>query len=232
MKTLTEPKPKAPTRRPLTAFQYAVQALRTEILQGRLKAGERLRQEELAQRLEMSTTPVREALRILVSEGLVFFDAHRGAVVRGLTLEDVQEIYRLRKVLEPLMVEQAIKSNSAEDLAVAEQIHQQMLVTEDITRWTELNLEFHAALWASQESTRLAQLVKTLRDASAPYVSLSLYFRPSHIAPSNTEHSDMLELYRQRDIKRATTQTIEHLDGTLRIIVDAIADAQKDAISE
>jgi DNA-binding GntR family transcriptional regulator len=104
-----------------------------------------------------------------------------------------------------------------------------MLVTEDITRWTELNLEFHAALWASQDLTRLAQLIKTLRDASAPYVSLSLYFQPSHIGPSNVEHGEMLELYRKRDVERATEQTLAHLDGTLRIIVDAIADSQKDS---
>jgi len=71
-----------------------VQTLRTDILQGRLAAGEHLRQDDLARRLEVSTTPIREALRTLISEGLVFFDAHRGAVVRGLTLGDVEEIYR------------------------------------------------------------------------------------------------------------------------------------------
>ncbi len=111
MKTSPHPPSRAqaaPSRR-LTAYQYAVQTLRADILQGRLAAGERLRQDDLAKRLAMSTTPVREALRTLISEGLVFFDAHRGAVVRGLTLEDVQEIYRLRKVLEPMMVEEAIR---------------------------------------------------------------------------------------------------------------------------
>ncbi len=72
-----------PSRRPRTAYQYAVQTLRTDILQGRLAAGEHLRQDDLAKRLEVSTTPIREALRTLISEGLVFFDAHRGAELGG-----------------------------------------------------------------------------------------------------------------------------------------------------
>jgi DNA-binding GntR family transcriptional regulator len=211
----------APSRR-LTAYQYAVQTLRADILQGRMTAGERLRQDDLAKRLEMSTTPVREALRTLISEGLVFFDAHRGAVVRGLTLDDVQEIYRLRKVLEPMMVEEAIRGITPEDIARAEAFHAEMLQTQDVTRWTELNLEFHAALWASQEHSRLAHLVKTLRDSAAPYISLSLYMSPEHIAQSNAEHAEILSQYRQRDAETAKRQTIHHLDDTLKIIVRAI----------
>ncbi|NTX25691.1 GntR family transcriptional regulator [Burkholderia pyrrocinia] len=211
----------APSRR-LTAYQYAVQTLRADILQGRMTAGERLRQDDLAKRLEMSTTPVREALRTLISEGLVFFDAHRGAVVRGLTLGDVQEIYRLRKVLEPMMVDEAMRGITSDDIARAETFHEEMLQTQDVTRWTELNLEFHAALWASQANSRLAHLVKTLRDAAAPYIALSLYMSPEHIARSNTEHDDILTQYKQRDAEAAKHQTILHLDDTLEIIVRAI----------
>lgn len=214
----------APARR-LTAYQYAVQALRADILQGRMKAGDRLRQDDLAKRLEMSTTPVREALRTLVSEGLVFFDTHRGAVVRGLTLEDVQEIYRLRKVLEPMMVDAAMASITPQDIAQAEALHREMCATEDVARWTELNLAFHAALWLSQENSRLAHLVKTLRDASAPYISLSLYMTPTHLAASNAEHEEILKQYRDKDAKGAKRQTEHHLDETLKTITVAIAGA-------
>ncbi|CAG2155289.1 hypothetical protein LMG26411_04870 [Cupriavidus numazuensis] len=194
-----------------------------------MKAGDRLRQDDLARRLEMSTTPVREALRTLISEGLVFFDAHRGAVVRGLTLDDVQEIYRLRKVLEPMMVEAAITAITPEEIARAEALHAEMLNTMEVTRWTELNLAFHAALWASQEHSRLAHLVKTLRDSSAPYISLSLYMCPEHLALSNAEHAEMLAQYRQRDVEAAKRQTVHHLDETLKVIVQVIQ--QSDASS-
>ncbi len=220
--TAVSPEPAKPAGRPRTAYQYAVHTLRADILQGRLAAGERLRQDDLAKRLEISTTPVREALRSLISEGLVFFDAHRGAVVRGLTLGDVEEIYRLRKVLEPLMVAEAIVTISEAELANAEKTHQSMLQTQDVARWTELNLEFHALLWASQSHTRLARLVDTLRDASGPYISLSLHVSPEHIARSNEEHAQLLAHYRARDTAAAMRQTIDHLDATLRIIVHSI----------
>jgi DNA-binding GntR family transcriptional regulator len=211
------------TGRPRTAYQYAVQTLRAEILQGRLAAGEHLRQDDLAKRLEISTTPIREALRSLISEGLVFFDAHRGAVVRGLTLSDVAEIYRLRKVLEPIMVVDAMAAISDAELDNAEALHGRMLQTDDVAQWTELNLEFHAALWASQQHTRLARIVGTLRDSAGPYVSLSLYVSPQHIAASNEEHAQLLKLYRNRDAESAVRQTITHLDATLRTIVQSIS---------
>ncbi|VVD93496.1 HTH-type transcriptional regulator McbR [Pandoraea aquatica] len=216
-------------RRRLTAYQYAIETLRTEILQGKLKAGDRLRQDDLARRLEMSTTPVREALRTLVSEGLVFFDVHRGAVVRGLTVDDVNELYRLRKTLEPMMAEQAMATISEADLTHAQALHAEMLATQDVVKWTELNQAFHAALWASQDESRLAHLIKTLRDASGPYIALSLYMRPVHVEVSNLEHQQMLDEYRARDVAAAKRHTEDHLDATLRIIVKAIEQSEAEA---
>ncbi|WP_353191515.1 GntR family transcriptional regulator [Pandoraea pnomenusa] len=216
-------------RRRLTAYQYAIETLRTEILQGKLKAGDRLRQDDLARRLEMSTTPVREALRTLVSEGLVFFDVHRGAVVRGLTVDDVNELYRLRKTLEPMMAEQAMATISEADIARAQALHAEMLATQDVVKWTELNQAFHAALWASQDESRLAHLIKTLRDASGPYIALSLYMRPVHVEVSNHEHQQMLDEYRARDVAAARRHTEDHLDATLRIIVKAIEQSEAEA---
>jgi DNA-binding GntR family transcriptional regulator len=211
-----------PVRRRLTAYQYAMETLRNEILLGKLKAGDRLRQEDLASRLDMSTTPVREALRTLVSEGLVFFDVHRGAVVRGLTIDDVNELYKLRMTLEPMMVEQTMDTLRDADLAQAQALHAEMLETSDVSRWTELNQAFHAALWASQDDSRLAHLIKTLRDASGPYIALSLYMRPVHVNVSNTEHRRMLQDYKKRNVEAARRHTLEHLKATLRIIVAAI----------
>lgn len=216
-------------RRRLTAYQYAIETLRTEILQGNLKAGDRLRQDDLARRLEMSTTPVREALRTLVSEGLVFFDVHRGAVVRGLTIEDVNELYRLRKTLEPMMAEQALATIREENIAQAQALHAEMLATSDVAKWTELNQAFHAALWASQDNSRLAHLIKTLRDASGPYIALSLYMRPIHVDVSNQEHQKMLDEYRARDVAAIRRHTEDHLDATLRIIVKAIEQTEAEA---
>lgn len=218
-------------RRRLTAYQYAIETLRAEILQGKLKAGDRLRQDDLARRLEMSTTPVREAAAHAGVRGARVFDVHRGAVVRGLTIDDVNELYRLRKTLEPMMVEQAMATLRG-DIANAQALHTEMLATSDVAKWTELNQAFHAALWASQDNSRLAHLIKTLRDASGPYIALSLHMRPAHVDVSNGEHQTMLDEYRARDVDAARRHMQSHLDATLRIIVEAIEQTEAEAASE
>jgi len=68
----------------------------------------------------------------------------------------------------------------------------------------------------------IAHLVKTLRDSSAPYISLSLYMSPEHLALSNAEHAEILAQYKQRDVEAAKRQTAHHLDETLKIIVQVI----------
>ena len=76
--------------RPRTNYEFARQTLRAEILEGRLGPGTKLIQTELAARLDVSTTPVREALQDLAREGLVLLDPHRGAFVRELSLDEVR----------------------------------------------------------------------------------------------------------------------------------------------
>ncbi len=123
------------------------------------------------------------------------------------------------------MVTEAMASLSDGELGAAEKLHQEMLATTDVAQWTDANLAFHAALWESQAQTRLARLVETMRDSSGPYISLSLHVSPDHIARSNIEHAQLLTHYKNRDVDQAILQTIEHLDGTLRIIVHSIGKA-------
>ena len=91
-----------------TAHEFVREVLRRAILSGELTGSTRLVQAELAATLEVSTTPVREALRDLASEGLIRFDPHRGAVVEELSRDELNEVYAIRKVLEPLALTQAL----------------------------------------------------------------------------------------------------------------------------
>jgi DNA-binding transcriptional regulator YhcF (GntR family) len=85
-----------------TAHQYVVESLRNAIVEGVLTPGTRLIQAAIAEELEVSTTPVREALQDLAAEGLVRLDPHRGAIVYGFDLAECREIYELRMLLEEL----------------------------------------------------------------------------------------------------------------------------------
>lgn len=208
---------KVAIERPRTARQYVLGLLRTEILQGRHPPGSRLRQEEVAGRLDVSTTPVREAFRDLVAEGLISLDAHRGAVVRGLTLSDVQEIYQMRIRLEPLLAERTLSDVTERHLAEAAIAHEKMCARPTPEQWAAFNEEFHAALTGNPEG-RLAGTVTNLAQAAAPYVVLSLYARPDIMDMNNRDHEELLELYRARNKRGIVKKAAAHLVQTLEAI--------------
>lgn len=207
--------------RPKTAHEYARQALRRLILAGELTGGTRLLQTELAQRLEVSTTPVREALRDLVAEGLVFFDPHRGAIVRSLQVAEVREIYELRMLLEPVMVRRVIDQLTDAALERAQGLQDRMDIEKDSMAWIELNREFHAVFYEPGQDSRLAHIIAGLQDAAAAYVGLSLKAEPARMASANADHRQLLAAYRGRETEAVVQATLDHLQGTLATIDEA-----------
>ena len=207
--------------RPKTAHEYARQAVRRLILGGQLTGGTRLLQTELARRLQVSTTPVREALRDLAAEGLVFFDPHRGAIVRSLDLDEVREIYELRMLLEPVMVRRVIDQLSDEALGRAQDLQDRMDTETDAMAWIELNREFHAVFYEPGQDSRLARIIASLQDSAAAYVGLSLKAEPARMAGANDDHHHLLAAYRGRETETVVQATIDHLQGTLTTIEEA-----------
>lgn len=206
-----------------TAYEHVRATLRAAILDRTLPAGMRLVQSDLAAQLGVSTTPVREALRDLATEGLVLFDSHRGAVVRPMNIDEVREIYELRMTLEPLMVRRVVDGITDEQLARAEELAARMRAEPDMTAWVNLNRDFHAVFSEFDGQSRLAQILAGLRDAAAGYVAVSLDARPQQVEEANTEHQEMLEIYRRRDRDAAVELTVQHLRSTLAVIEQAHA---------
>ena len=205
-------------RRPRTTRDYVVGTLRAEILRGTHPRGARLRQEEVASRLGVSTTPVREAFRDLVAEGLIEFDAHRGVVVRGLTLADVRELYEMRIVLEPMLARNALACMTAAHLDAAASVHRALCEERDPDLWASLNVRFHKTLAAPAPDGRLAQTVDALAEAAGSYVALSMRLTPELMALNNADHAALLEHYRREDLARVQSRTAAHLAQTLRSI--------------
>lgn len=198
-----------------TAHEYVLRALREAIVDGQMSGGTRIIQSEIAAQLEVSVTPVREALRDLAAEGLVVFDPHRGALVRSLDLEEVKEVYELRMVLEPLLVRRSLEKISSGQIARADELRTAMEATDSITEWAELNRQFHAALANPGESSKLSSIIAGLRDSASAFVGISLRANPERLAQSNDEHARLVELYRRRDAEGVVSLTLEHLRTTL-----------------
>jgi DNA-binding GntR family transcriptional regulator len=206
-----------------TIQEYVLGTLRAEILQGVYTAGTRLRQEEVAKRLGVSTTPVREAFRDLRAEGLVAIDPNKGVEVRGLTATDVSEIYELRMMLEPMLAARARLHASATQLEAAHTCHETMsTVAPTSEQWTLLNEEFHQSLTQSEASTRLFEVVRGLSLLARPYVSLSMYVQPEIMASNNDEHAQLLAAWLARDTEAVYEQTRVHLLNTRDAIVACV----------
>jgi DNA-binding GntR family transcriptional regulator len=200
-----------------TAHEFVRCVLRRAILNGELASGSRLVQAELAAMLDVSTTPVREALRDLATEGLVQFDPHRGAIVSELSSEDVHDIYEIRRVLEPLAMQQAVPNISDALLARLRKLHQAMLDEPHSVDWVDRNRVFHMAVYETAASPRLAAIIRNLQDASVMYIGASLKHKPGLREEANHGHAEILDALENRDVEAA----IKALDEHLRTSIDA-----------
>ncbi|MCX2963209.1 GntR family transcriptional regulator [Gordonia aquimaris] len=201
--------------RALTAHVWVRETIREAILNGTLAGGTRLIQSELATKLNVSNTPIREALRDLAGEGLVVFDPHRGSRVRTLDLDEVRELYEMRIALEPLMVRRVMGRITTEQLDRADEICAELAKTTELAEWSELNRQFHSLFAFDDDSSRLASVISNLRDSASMYVALSLGMNSSRQAESNEEHRQLIRCYRDNDIEGATEVTVQHLRVTL-----------------
>ncbi|WDZ94518.1 GntR family transcriptional regulator [Herbaspirillum sp. WKF16] len=207
-----------------TIEQQVLSLLRNDILSGKYRPGDKLRQDEVARRFEVSTTPVREAFRGLRSEGLVTIDANKGVVVKGLSVQDVAEIYELRIVLEPLLARKSVATISEQSFQAAADIHERMCAASDPHEWAALNCDFHIKLMKSEEHSRLYEMVKTLLVVAAPYVSLSIYMHPQIQQTDNEEHAMILDGYRKKNGRLVEKIVRQHLQQTLETIEDSVSE--------
>lgn len=210
-------------KRPDTARQYVLNILRNEILDGVHPSGEQLRQEAVAGRLGVSTTPVREAFRDLLSEGLVGADNHRGVLVRGLTLSDAREVFDMRIALEPLLTSRAIGLTTNDKIDEAARLHRKLLAEKDPNKWSILNVEFHNVLTSSVPSGRLTAAVESLGRAAGAYVHLSIHILPAVMQWSNDDHATLIEAFREGDRVTAERVSREHIERTLSAILEGVS---------
>jgi DNA-binding GntR family transcriptional regulator len=185
--------------------------LRRAILNGELASGSRLVQADLAAMLDVSTTPVREALRDLATEGLVQFDAHRGAIVSELSADEVHQIYEIRMVLEPLAMRQAVPNVTEALLERLRRLHESMSAEPHAVDWVDRNRVFHMAVYEASSSPRLASIIRNLQDASVMYIGAFLQQKPELRTEANHDHAEILDALENRDVEAAVAALEKHL---------------------
>jgi DNA-binding GntR family transcriptional regulator len=193
------------------------QALREAILRGMYTAGQPLRQDELAARFGMSKIPVREALRKLEAEGLVAFYPNRGAVMTQLSPDEAEEIGEIRIALEGAALRRAVAHMTPRELRRAQDVLDESRDESDSARWSALNWEFHAALYAPANRPQLLKLIQQMHRRVDRYMRITLA-GAGHQAQSLREHRLLLQAVKHGDAQAAETILVEHIrTGTARL---------------
>ncbi|GAA1998712.1 GntR family transcriptional regulator [Catenulispora subtropica] len=164
-----------PASRPPTAQQFVLAEVRRAITSGELKPGSAIRQEALAERLEVSRVPLREALKTLEGEGLVTYRAHRGYRVAELSMADLREVYRLREILEAEAVRAAVPlldESVFAELEAAQEVVERAAGDGAVEDMARANRRFHFTLFEAAGMPRLARIIGTLWDSTDAYRSL------------------------------------------------------------
>jgi DNA-binding GntR family transcriptional regulator len=143
--------------------------LREAILSGAHPPGTRLRQEELAAEFGASRVPVREALRILESEGLVTMVANTGAWIARLSLDECVELYQVRERIEPLLLRYSIPQLGEEQVDRLAELAEAMQRTDDVEEFLALDREFHLGSYAGASTTYLGPIVLKLWNNTQHY---------------------------------------------------------------
>jgi DNA-binding GntR family transcriptional regulator len=204
-----------PPRRWQTAVEFAEAVLKSAILEGRLRAGTKLGQEELARHLGVSRMPVREALARLEAQALVETMPHRGAVVAAITADDAADIYAIRLALEPAAFRLSIPCLEQADLDRAESLIAEMDAEADAGRMGHLNRQFHCALYAGTRHRRLMALVVQQLTAFDRYLRFHLAAQGPDRMGQN-EHRAMLDAARKREVDKAVAVLEAHIAGAAR----------------
>jgi DNA-binding GntR family transcriptional regulator len=211
-----------------TAEEYAYQSLRGLILAGKLRGGARLNQDELARRLNVSRTPIRQAVLRLTNEGLVVNRPNRGAIVTTLGPAAVLELFEMRSVLEGLAFGLAIPNIDARAVAELEKrLDTLERAHTNITRWIQLHDDFHALLFQHSRRPRLLAQVHRLRQSVAPYLRLYLATKKIAEMPGN-EHRSMIEAIRTGDVLAAEQMMREHVMYAAHEVVEFVRAQDED----
>ena len=214
-----------------TKVELVLRALRDGILTGELPAGYKLEINAVAAEFGMSPTPVREALRILQSDHLVDYVPHRGTVVSALSEVDLDEIFKLRGLLEPAAVADALERISDTDMERVEELHTLLLElpVDATSAFSDANRNWHWALYDLADSPLMTDFLNRLWEAFPWRAIAAVEGRRS---ASVAEHEAVMQALRTRDATAAVEAMRTHVFSSRAFVlhprqVGVITDARR-----
>lgn len=199
------------------------QTLRQAILRGKLQPGERLMEIHLAQKLGVSRTPVREAIRMLELEGLVFMVPRKGAVVAEITVSDLEDVLEVRAALEELAVRKACQNMNGEQMEKLRQAAKCFsdCLEEDLMASAQADVDFHEIICEATNNKRLVQILNNIREQIYRYRLENLKDRSSH-ANLVEEHAAICQALEERCEEKASEAIRIHIEHQKHSIIESL----------
>jgi DNA-binding GntR family transcriptional regulator len=224
---MTELAAARPRAVPGTAAQHALEGLRLAMVEGELRPGDRVRQEEIAERLGVSLAPVREALAVLEQEGQVTYLPRRGYTVAELELGEVREIYGLRALLEERATRRALPLLDEDALGRIELAARDCVdaaSSGDVAAELEANRRFHFAVFGGPDQVHTLRLIRLLWDSTETYRAL-YYNSPEGRDESLQAHDRIVAAIREGDVERLVAELDAHRQRALAKLAEILAPA-------
>lgn len=195
-----------------SASDLIFEALREAIVEGDLKDGDLLRQDQIATMFNVSRIPVREALARLEEQGLATNQRYKGAVVSSLSLGEIEEMFEFRALLEAEVIRRSVLNITAETLSEASRFAEAFAKETDSSQWARLNRLFHYTLYRDSNRPYHLQVVSGALDKIARYLRAQLVLT-SGIERARREHAGILAAAMARDSDKAADLTRQHILG-------------------
>ncbi|MCF0133026.1 MAG: GntR family transcriptional regulator [Blautia sp.] len=204
--------------------------LRQAILKGELKPGERLMEIALADRLGVSRTPIREAMRKLELEGLVVMIPRRGAHVASITEKDLNDVLEVRMALEDLSIEKACRLRTKEQLQrmqYATMEFERLMPEGNLVRIAEADVEFHDIIYEAADNLRLNQVLNNLREQIYRY---RIEYLKDELTRKQLvqEHKELMNAIADQDEKQAKEISYRHLENQRQAIIRSIRSEEEE----
>ncbi len=209
--------------RPIREIAYEV--LKHAIITGEIPAGERIVETDYAERLHISRTPLREALRKLERDGLVEYVLRRGVVVRAFTIADVEEIYTIRNSLEMLTLPAIIKKATDEDIADLKNRLRQMdkLIEErNFEELSPITRAFHRQLTSLCGQNRILRVIEGQDEFITRFSAMAIR-EEDRLQEAHQEHYQLVEYIETRDLENFRTLMRRHIDRSKECCLQALA---------
>ena len=210
---------------PGTTTQHVLGELRAAIVAGQYRPGDRVHQEDIADRLGVSLAPVREALRALEQEGQVVYRPRRGYAITELRVEDLHEIYALRRLLEERAVRAALPhldDDAIERIALAASDCADAASLGDVAAELEANRRFHFGMMDAPAQPQTMRLIRLLWDSTESYRAM-YYNSPEERSVTVVAHSEILEAVRRKAADEVVAALDEHRGRALRVLSNILS---------